>query len=550
MPGPKNYGQLRRRLLTIIVSFSMIPLLGMSYIFFYEFNQTYKEKTARNIHTIVSNKQKSIDLFLKEKIAFIRTLAYANTFSNISTPAAIQNLFSSLKSGASDFIDLGVIDQHGQHVAYMGPYEISSANYKNEQWFQEVLIKGVYVSDVSLGFRNYPHFIIAVLRREQDQTWILRATVDLDVLKSMVQSVQTGRHGDAYLANAQGKLQTPARFPYPSIPSFNQLPPAGEVALEWKEKHNQGPLLTGMVRLKTVNWLLVVDEDWQEQMGPMLRADKLAVIALFGGLFIIVGGAFLVTGDIIKKIRRADQEAANLDASVLQSNKMAALGKMAAGVAHEVNNPLTMIRESAGWAKDLLEEEDAESIHNYQELHETLTKIDQHVERAKAVTHRMLGFGRRMDPRQENVNLNSILLETVKFMENEAMFRNISIVNELDTQLPFITIDPIQAQQVFLNILDNAIDAIGQNGTITLTSGKKKEGQEIFIAIGDTGEGMDKEKLQHIFDPFYTTKEVGEGTGLGLAIVFGLLEKMNGRIFAESEPEKGTTFTITFPLEQ
>ena len=161
-----------------------------------------------------------------------------------------------------------------------------------------------------------------------------------------------------------------------------------------------------------------------------------------------------------------------------------------------------------------------------------------------------MGFGWRMDPRQENVNLNSILLETVKFMENEAMFRNISIVNELDTQLPFITIDPIQAQQVFLNILDNAIDAIGQNGTITLTSGKKKEGQEIFIAIGDTGEGMDKEKLQHIFDPFYTTKEVGEGTGLGLAIVFGLLEKMNGRIFAESEPEKGTTFTITFPLEQ
>ena len=168
MPGPKNYGQLRRRLLMIIVSFSMISLLGMSYIFFYEFNQTYKEKTARNIHTIVSNKQKSIDLFLKEKIAFIRTLAYANTFSNISTPAAIQNLFSSLKSGASDFIDLGVIDQHGQHVAYMGPYEISSANYKNEQWFQEVLIKGVYVSDVSLGFRNYLHFIIAVLRREQD----------------------------------------------------------------------------------------------------------------------------------------------------------------------------------------------------------------------------------------------------------------------------------------------------------------------------------------------------------------------------------------------
>ncbi len=550
MPGQKNYGQLRRRLLTIIVSFSMIPLLGMSYIFFYEFNETYKEKTARNIHTIISNKQKSIDLFLKEKVAFIRTLAYATTFSNISTPAAIRDLFSSLESGANDFIDLGVIDQQGQHVAYVGPYEISNANYKNEQWFQEVLLKGVYISDVFLGFRNYPHFIIAVLRREQDHTWILRATVDLDILKSMVQSVQTGRYGDAYLANAKGKLQTPSRFPHPFVPSFNQLPAPGEVVLEWKEKQNQGPHLTGMVRLETINWALIVDEDWQEQMGPMLRADKLAVITLFGGLFIILAGSFLVTRNMIKKIKQADQDAANLDASVLQSNKMAALGKMAAGVAHEVNNPLTMIRESAGWAKDLLEEEDAESIQNYQELHETLTKIDQHVERAKEVTHRMLGFGRRMDPRQENVDLNSILLETAKFMETEALHRNITLVKNLDPKLPFITIDPIQVQQVFLNILDNAIDAIGQDGTISLKSGIKKDSHEVFITIGDTGEGMDKEKLKHIFDPFYTTKEVGEGTGLGLAIVFGLLEKMNGHIFAESEPGKGTTFTITFPLER
>ncbi len=548
MKEQKKYKQLRNKLFLLIIIFSLIPLLGMSFIFFKEFNKSYKEKTADNVRTIVSNKQKSIDLFLKEKTTFIRTLAYTNTFQNITSTGRLQNIFNSLTEEAKDFIDLGVIDQDGNHIAYVGPYKVQNVNFKNEQWFQEVLLRGVYISDVFLGFRNYPHFIIAIRRRENNQTWILRATVDLNILKSMVQSVQTGRYGDAYLINSKGKLQTPSRFSTPFIPSFKQIPLPGEVEFEWTKEKT--PCLIGMVRLKNIPWALIINEDWQEQMGHMLRADKLAFIVLFSGLFIILVGSYYITGNIIKKIKQADKDAANLDASNLQSNKMAALGKMAAGVAHEINNPLMLIRESAGWAKDLLEDNNAENMKNFAELKATLNKIDEHIERAGKITHNMLGFGRRMNPRQENVNLNSVLLETAKFMETEARNRNINLVNELDTDLPFITVDPTLLQQVFLNILDNAIDAIEKNGTITLKSGVKNEKNEIFVSIADTGIGMSEEKLKYIFDPFYTTKDVGKGTGLGLAIVFTILEKMNGHIFAESKIKKGTIFTITFPVKE
>jgi two-component system NtrC family sensor kinase len=229
---------------------------------------------------------------------------------------------------------------------------------------------------------------------------------------------------------------------------------------------------------------------------------------------------------------------------------MAALGKMAAGIAHEVNNPLAVIKEKVGWVKDLLVEEDIAKSVNFKEFQDAMTKIESHVERAKKVIHRLLGFARRMEPVEEKVDINKILRETIGFLENDARYKSIEIKTNFSEKLPETISDSSQIQQVFLNILNNAVDAIGKDGEIQIRTDcvlKDKE-KEIEVCISDNGPGIPNEMLQRIFDPFFTTKEVGRGTGLGLSISYSIVEKLGGRIMVASEVGKGATFTIYFPV--
>jgi two-component system NtrC family sensor kinase len=266
------------------------------------------------------------------------------------------------------------------------------------------------------------------------------------------------------------------------------------------------------------------------------------------GILIIFTGTLLLSRLMIRQLMRADEEKAMLDESLMQSSKMAALGKMAAGVAHEVNNPLAVIKEKAGWIHDLLDEEDVRKSENFQEFKDAVDKIEIHVERAKKVVHRLLGFARRMEPLRESVDVNAVIEQTLSFLENEAKYRNISITSQMQQNLPRILSDTSQLQQVFLNILNNAIDAIGKGGDISITTQADLRKKEIRVSIHDSGPGIPKEIEKKIFDPFFTTKNVGKGTGLGLAISYSIIEKLGGTLRLENENGKGASFIITLPL--
>jgi len=218
-------------------------------------------------------------------------------------------------------------------------------------------------------------------------------------------------------------------------------------------------------------------------------------------------------------------------------------------VAHEVNNPLAVIREKAGWMRDLLEEEDVKASPNFQEFVDAVDKIEQHVERAGTVVHRMLGFARRMEPVCNDLYINDVLKQTTTFLENEIRFRNIELIWALNPDLPTIQSDAAQIQQVILNLFNNAIDAIGRNGHITVKTGYEAETDMVSISLRDDGPGMDKEVQRRIFDPFYTTKNVGKGTGLGLSISYSIINKLGGSIRFESEAGKGTEFIILLPVK-
>jgi two-component system NtrC family sensor kinase len=293
---------------------------------------------------------------------------------------------------------------------------------------------------------------------------------------------------------------------------------------------------------------LIIKEDPTEQLTPLLRA-RFTTLAICGvGVLVIILGAVFSTRAMMQELIRMERKKAASEDLAMQSSKMAALGKMAAGIAHEINNPLAVIGEKAGWLKDLLRTEDISQSPNYEEFSDTVAKIEQHVVRAKTVTHRLLGFARRMEPVSEKVNINSVLNESIDFLENEARYRSIDIQTDFVQELPMTSSDPAQLQQVFLNIINNAIDAIGKDGEIMIKTKYIAKNNEIAIEISDNGPGIPKEMLNKIFDPFFTTKEVGKGTGLGLSISYGIIEKLGGRIIVASEVGQGTTFTIYLPV--
>ena len=375
---------------------------------------------------------------------------------------------------------------------------------------------GVYVSDVFLGFRKIPHFIIAVMVREKNQSWVLRATIDSDIIDNIVRGAWIGKKGDALIINRENVLQTTPRFggkvmEPPKAPDFAAA--TGTTVEEMDFRGETVLYATSIIKLK--KWVLVISEAPTEQLTPLLQARFLAALIGLGGVLLIVIGAYFTTRAMMKELQRMDQKQAASDEMAIQSSKMAALGKMAAGIAHEINNPLAVIGEKAGWMKDLLGMDEVAKSENFQELLDAVNKIEFHVVRAKTVTHRLLGFARRMEPMEERVNVNDILDESIDFLENDARYRNIDIQTNYAPDLPLTTTDQAQLQQVFLNIINNAIDAIGKDGEITINTRPINQTNRISIEISDTGPGIPKEVLQKIFDPFFTTKEVGKGTGPG-----------------------------------
>ncbi len=545
----KSYRKLQWKIVATTLSFSLIPLFALGISLYYQFSVSYTAKIIEMLGNRVENRRNAIDLFFDERVSQLYTMAYTQSFDQLKDEEYLNKVFTLMQMRSKSYVDLGIIDWEGYYVSYVGPYQLKGLNYKNEEWFQEVMLRGFYISDVFTGFRKFPHFILAVMRREGDRSWILRATIDTEIFDSMVKAAQVGQRGDAFVLNRNGVLETPPRFGGELLERLDYFKVSKFQGTRIEEMTVNGENnIYGMTWLRNKDWLLVIKESPREELMPLLRARFLVIGLGLGGILLLVVGTVFVTRTMIARLIKADREKATLDAGLMQSSKMAALGKLAAGIAHEVNNPLAVIKEKVGWLTDLLSEEDISKNENFQEFDDALRKIDYHVDRAKKVTHRLLGFARRMEPTQERVNVNKVLEETIDFLRNEAHYRNIEIHSDYALNLPETTTDSSQLQQVFLNILNNAIDALDKDGIITIQTVYCARDGEMAINIADTGPGMPNEVLNKIFDPFFTTKEVGKGTGLGLSISYSIVEKLGGRILVASKVGKGTTFTIYLPI--
>jgi two-component system, NtrC family, sensor kinase len=243
----------------------------------------------------------------------------------------------------------------------------------------------------------------------------------------------------------------------------------------------------------------------------------------------------------LREILKVHAELEAAQAQLVHSDKIASLGRMSAGVAHEINNPLAGILI---YAELLQRDLAADAVHR-----ENVAVIINQTMRCQQIVHRLLDFSRQSLGDRKLFDANDIIQRSVDLISNQAFFHNIKVVQKLDPFLPQIVGDPGQLQQVFTNLLLNAADAMNGQGRITIASQAMPQGDGIILTFTDTGCGIPPEIRDKIFEPFFTTKPPGKGTGLGLSIVYGVIQRHGGTITADCPLGGGTTFTIRLPLE-
>jgi len=241
-----------------------------------------------------------------------------------------------------------------------------------------------------------------------------------------------------------------------------------------------------------------------------------------------------------KKVEERTKELREAQAHLIQSEKLASLGKLAAGVAHEINNPLGGILIYSHLLLEDLEESSP--------YYGNLEKIVKETTRCKDIVKGLLEFARPKEPEATSTNVNELLDKSLSLVGSQSLFQNIQVKKHYSTDLPLIVADSSQLQQVFMNIILNAADAMNGNGRLTLRTYLDSSGKDLIIDFEDTGPGIREEDKKKIFDPFFTTKEVGQGTGLGLSISYSIIRKHQGTIDVQSTFGEGATFTIKLPI--
>jgi two-component system NtrC family sensor kinase len=243
-----------------------------------------------------------------------------------------------------------------------------------------------------------------------------------------------------------------------------------------------------------------------------------------------------------------DREKEMMNRQIIETGKLASVGRLAAGTAHEINNPVAIMVQEAGWISDLLEEEEFRDGKNLEEIQRALKQIGTQGKRCKEITHKLLSFARTSDTEIENLQINEIIKDVVA-ISDKASYTGISIHTHLDDGIPVIYGSQTEIQQVLLNLMNNALYALGKGGgKIDITT--RMAGRFVLIIVEDDGPGIPKANLDRIFDPFFTTKPVGEGNGLGLSICFGIIQRMGGNIHVRSTVDVGTRFEIRLPLKK
>jgi two-component system NtrC family sensor kinase len=438
-------------------------------------------------------------------MAALRLLFESYDIEQFDDQKKLQRIFAKLKRQFPSFIDLGLVNSTGFLDTYAGPYKLKGKDVSDEQWFREILVRGSLISNVFVSEQEQiPQVLMAVKSPLSDkgEFWVVRATINSEALDKIVGAMNFEPEDDTFIISKRGFLQSASRF-YGNILSRHNLPvnPIAQniIFTQWENVQNEEAIVA-YTSILNKDWVLIFVQPLSQKQKYLYPVLRVMIGVLIGGFVFVFMLTWLITRNFAVQLRKAEQEKVAILQKAEHTNRLASIGQLAAGVAHEINNPLAVINEKAGLMLDLTEMSD--------------------------------DF-----PNKEKFG---------DLLDNEAVRRNIKINLDLMEDLPTIESDRGQLQQVFMNIINNAMDAVNSQGEIGISTWLK-DGGTVGVKIRDNGCGIRQDKLKRIFEPFFTTKARDKGTGLGLSITYGIVDKLGGKISVESQVNKGTTFTIELP---
>ena len=554
-----HLGALRKKLLAAMILAPAIPFILVLGVGYYYFTNSLKSEIGSRMERVAQDHRGSVDMFLTDRRGDLRLMADTVSYQEMKNQTRLAKVFENLRAKSPAFVDLGVFDQDGLHLAYVGPYQLAGRNYSEATWFQEVMAQGWYISDIFLGIRKVPHFIIAISVQDKGHSWVLRATIDTLFFTELVERVRMGRTGEAYLVNREGILQTEPRSGGALLQKAPQVVGmeggAGDPVVVREAPGVGGePYIYATTWLKEKKWLLLVRQEKSDALGDLHQATYWVSLILLVGAAGILVSAFSLTGYLVGRIKTADEEKSQLTNQLFLAGRLAELGEMSAGFAHEINNPLQIIRAEQALMEAILDEmkQDGllDQVADAGDLLDSLKQIKIQVDRCGGITQGILKFARRKEPASASLAPAPFMAEVLALVDKKAQVNGVALRSSSQDHLPNIKADPGQLQQVILNLVNNALDAVNDRhgaagGEVTVELAAR-DGQ-VLLSVGDNGSGISSENLERIFTPFFTTKPVGKGTGLGLSVCFGIVDKMGGSIEVDSKPGQGSRFTVVLP---
>ena len=542
-----SFAHLRRKLRWQLLLVYATPLLVLAAYFHFQYTASHRESTANHLKSIAESQRDTVDLYLRERTANLRSAFGATVLDAAPAALDLAALLAQLRRESQAFVDLGLFNPEGTLVSYAGPHQgLVGKSYRDEDWWRQLQRqeRGYYISDVYLGFRQQPHFVVAVRRELGSRTWVLRASVDPQKFTDFVRSSYLVGSAEAFIVNTAGVRQTLAHEqPAPSDrPAW--VPPRSRDT-RVVDIDDGGEFLAAVAGLAETDWVLVARIPHDAAYAPVRRARAISLLILLAALALIVVIVFRYTARSVAELESADQTREQLRFQLFHAAKLASVGELAAGVAHEINNPLAVIYEEAGMMQDILDPAFGQKI-DPDEFRERLAAILDATIRGRGITGKLLAFSRQHDQEQEATAINPMVEGVIAVKAHELELSDIEVVREFADQLPSLALNRNQVEQVLLNLLNNARDAIAGAGQITVRTQRDEEW--VCIDVEDSGCGMSAAVMQNIFFPFYTTKAVGKGTGLGLSISYALIRAAGGEIEVDSEVGRGTTITLRLPV--
>ncbi|HDZ90653.1 MAG TPA: sensor histidine kinase, partial [Deltaproteobacteria bacterium] len=465
------YYSLTRNMLLVITLVAILPMVVVSSIILYEFDISYHEKVRAHLEEVILKHKNNIDSFLKQKLGDIRLLAKTFTYEELRDESFLQDRLEVMQQIYGPvFVDLGVVNAQGLQVAYAGPFKLGKALYSNANWFKMAMKSEYFKSDVFLGLRGLPHFIIAVKETFNGVPWILRATVDFVAFNNLVENIRIGETGFAFILNRRGEFQTkplfdliPAKVSYGDFFTDCMACKEGVCIME-KDDDSGNKVIYVSALLKHGDWLLVYQQKASDAFSDLRRTLRVTIaIMLLAGICIVVT-AYVLSKRMVNRVALANQEKEMITEQVVETGKLASIGELASGIAHEINNPVAIMVEEAGWIEDLLEEEEFKEGENLSEFQRALEQIRTQGKRCKEITHKLLSFARKTDSRIQDVHLNDLIEELMALSAQRAKFSNVDIRVDLEAGLPTLHLSQTEMQQVLLNLINNALDAMEKTG--------------------------------------------------------------------------------------